>query len=86
MNDQTARHHCDRHDHDSDGTVRDPVCGMTVADPGSAPSFEHAGHTHYFCREACRGKFAADPEKYLEGRNERAEPAANFPRHASRQK
>ncbi len=44
----------------------DPVCGMTV-DPEKARggSFEHAGHTFYFCSPGCRTKFAADPDGWL---------------------
>ena len=38
--------------------VRDPVCGTFVA-PGSALSVTAGGQTHYFCSEACRGKFRA---------------------------
>jgi P-type Cu+ transporter len=29
------------------------------------PSYAHTGETYYFCSEGCRGKFAADPERYL---------------------
>jgi Cu+-exporting ATPase len=28
-------------------------------------SFEHGGHTYFFCNPKCREKFAAEPEKYL---------------------
>jgi Cu+-exporting ATPase len=43
----------------------DPVCGMKVDPYGKGPRAEHEGHTYYFCSEGCRGKFAADPERYL---------------------
>jgi len=53
--------------------VRDPVCGMTV-DPHKTPHrHTHAGSAYYFCSAGCRGKFAADPAKYL------APPAAKPP-------
>ena len=43
----------------------DPVCGMAV-DPRTSPHRHvHAGEAHHFCSAACRGKFAADPAKYL---------------------
>ncbi len=49
------------------GAAIDPVCGMTV-DPAKSPHrFSHAQKTYYFCSAGCRGKFAADPEKYLHG-------------------
>ncbi|MDE2006439.1 MAG: heavy metal translocating P-type ATPase [Rhodospirillales bacterium] len=45
--------------------AKDPVCGMSV-DPATAKhSFDHAGQTWYFCCAGCRGKFAADPARYL---------------------
>ena len=43
----------------------DPVCGMSV-DPAKTPHrHDYRHHTYYFCSVGCRGKFAADPEKYL---------------------
>jgi Cu+-exporting ATPase len=56
------------HDHGAPpaGSVRDPVCGMTV-DPHTAKHrHAHNGHTSYFCSAGCRTKFAADPAKYLD--------------------
>jgi len=45
--------------------AKDPVCGMTV-DPATAKHrAEHDGRTYSFCSDGCRGKFAADPAKYL---------------------
>jgi len=54
--------------HDAEvGTATDPVCGMTV-DPAKTPHrLDHRHHALFFCSAACRGKFAADPEKYLPG-------------------
>ncbi len=50
------------------GTVaKDPVCGMTVDPATSQHNFEHAGETFHFCCTGCRAKFAADPDRYLEG-------------------
>jgi YHS domain-containing protein len=43
--------------------TRDPVCGMTV-DPHTALSSDHGGTRHFFCGPGCRGKFAADPDRY----------------------
>ena len=48
------------------GTVKDPVCGMTV-DPHTAKHrLEHHGHPFYFCSSGCRIKFEAEPERYLD--------------------
>jgi Cu+-exporting ATPase len=58
--------HCN-HDHlpDAPVTVKDPVCGMTV-DPAATPHhIEVGGTTYHFCSAGCRGKFAADPHRYL---------------------
>jgi Cu+-exporting ATPase len=45
----------------------DPVCGMTV-DPASTPHrHEYRHQAYHFCCAGCRGRFAADPEKYLSG-------------------
>jgi Cu+-exporting ATPase len=47
------------------GLGKDPVCGMSV-DPATAKHrAEHAGATYYFCSAGCRGKFVAEPAKYL---------------------
>jgi P-type Cu+ transporter len=46
---------------------KDPVCGMTV-DPDRAPAQSvHNGRSLYFCSRGCAAKFAATPEKYLDG-------------------
>jgi uncharacterized protein len=44
--------------------ARDPVCGMTV-DRGKALTLEYGGRRYYFCGPGCRGKFEADPERYV---------------------
>jgi Cu+-exporting ATPase len=63
-------HHAAPHDHShhhggASGTVKDPVCGMTV-DPETAKfraTFE--GETYHFCSESCLRKFTANPRDYL---------------------
>ena len=58
----------------SESTVTDPVCGMTV-DPVRTPHrHTHEGHDYFFCSAGCRGKFIADPAKFL--RKEATEAAA----------
>lgn len=42
----------------------DPVCQMMV-DPATAPArYRHNGVEIYFCAEACKAAFVANPEKY----------------------
>ena len=54
--------------------AKDPVCGMSV-DPATAKhKADHAGATYYFCSAGCRGKFVADPAKYLAPATEPATP------------
>jgi P-type Cu+ transporter len=48
--------------------VTDPVCGMQVDLGRSAHHHGHRGQTYHFCCGGCRGKFAADPERYLAGK------------------
>lgn len=56
---------CARHEMNHDATsAKDPVCGMTV-NPQRSISLIHQDHTYFFCRPACRDKFKADPEAYL---------------------
>ena len=47
------------------GSVRDPVCGMSVDAARSPHKVEHAGHTYHFCGDRCRERFIADPRRYL---------------------
>ena len=47
------------------GLAKDPVCGMSV-DPAIAKhTAAHGGATYYFCSAGCRGKFVADPMRFL---------------------
>lgn len=46
------------------GTMKDPVCGMTVQMERGLTSLYH-DQTIYFCSEYCRGKFLAQPERYF---------------------
>ena len=50
------------------GTVKDPVCGMTVDPAQTAHHADHAGHAYHFCSAGCRTKFIAEPGKYLQAR------------------
>jgi Cu+-exporting ATPase len=52
--------------HAAPATATDPVCGMKVDPAKTAHRHTHDGHEYFFCCAGCRGKFAADPEKYLQ--------------------
>ncbi|GJD55105.1 heavy metal translocating P-type ATPase [Methylobacterium dankookense] len=56
------------------GTVKDPVCGMTVDPHAAKHRAEHAGRPYYFCSNGCRTKFEADPVRYLDPGQARVEP------------
>jgi len=72
---QASCHHHKAPDEGADKAV-DPVCGMTV-DPTTAVSTSHGGEQYYFCREGCRDKFTADPQRYLNPPEAQAETAAS---------
>ena len=42
----------------------DPVCRMTIQ-TASAKTAVYQGHVYHFCSQECRGKFEAEPTKYL---------------------
>ena len=50
---------------------KDPVCGMSVDPATSKHQADHAGVTYYFCSAGCRGKFVADPSRFLRGAGRR---------------
>lgn len=47
--------------------VTDPVCGMTIDSHTAAGSSTWHGETYYFCAEACKRKFDANPAQYTGG-------------------
>lgn len=51
--------------HNAGGSATDPVCGMAVDAATTQHRHTHHGHAYAFCSAGCRGKFAADPKKYL---------------------
>jgi P-type Cu+ transporter len=57
---------CSHTAHTAPATATDPVCGMKVDPAKAAHRHTHDGHEYFFCGAACRGKFAGDPEKYLQ--------------------
>src|SRR5690606_5640544 len=63
------------HHQEPSGSLKDPVCGMTVT-AATPHRHEHEGHTYHFCSDRCRSKFAAEPERYLAPREDAGESAA----------
>src|SRR5690348_2783768 len=59
-----AHHHHAASDRDG---VTDPVCSMSVHPRDKTPHVEYRGHDYYFCSEACRQKFLAEPDTYAGG-------------------
>ena len=49
--------------------ARDPVCGMEVAAPGSAPFADHEDRRYLFCSKGCRDRFSASPAEYIEAKD-----------------
>ena len=66
-----SEHH---HDAPIAGMAIDPVCGMTVDPHAGKPHADYRGKTYHFCCDGCRGKFLADPQKYLSKKEKPAEP------------
>ena len=62
------------HSHDKNGSVTDPVCGMTVDPETTAHHYHHGGQDYHFCSAGCRGKFEAAPDDYLAGRQPPSAP------------
>src|SRR5262245_16537532 len=56
---------------DGEGSVIDPVCGMSVTPENAAGSFAYSGEQYYFCNTGCLNKFKADPEYFLTRNNQR---------------
>ena len=50
--------------HDAGSTAIDPVCGMKVDRDQTPHRHDHGGTGHFFCSASCRGKFAAEPQRY----------------------
>jgi protein SCO1/2 len=45
--------------------VVDPVCQMQVRAGPEAPHVSSEGHDYFFCSDACRKRFIADPHRFL---------------------
>ena len=47
--------------------VKDPVCGMTIAEADAVATVDHEGSTYYFCSQDCADEFREAPEEYVKG-------------------
>src|SRR6185436_946717 len=54
-----------KHSNADEGSMIDPVCGMTVKPQSAAGSFEFAGVQYFFCRRDCLEKFRENPKQFL---------------------
>lgn len=65
---------------DDQGRLICPVMGTVIASEDKAfDSHDHNGVRHYFCCASCPDQFKADPEKYLQKKDEsksKADPHA----------
>jgi P-type Cu+ transporter len=67
------------HSHSEQILAIDPVCGMKVDPEKAAYRHTHGSRAYFFCCAGCRGKFIADPEKYLHKTPTKTAPAAALP-------
>ncbi|HAS10585.1 MAG TPA: hypothetical protein DCS55_08740 [Acidimicrobiaceae bacterium] len=44
--------------------VKDPVCGMTIAESDAVATVDHDGSTYYFCSQDCADEFREEPGDY----------------------
>jgi Cu+-exporting ATPase len=69
---------------ETEGIVKDLVCGMTVSPTPEGHSFKHKGKTFFFCSSSCAIKFKIDPEKYLHRIEKLEKSDSNLNAHVSR--
>lgn len=56
--------------------VKDVVCGMEIDSEKAAGKSEYEGTTYYFCGDACKSQFDANPAKYVAGAGAASEAPA----------
>jgi YHS domain-containing protein len=44
----------------------DPVCGMNIEESDAQFKSDYDGRTFYFCSDACKEQFDADPEAFAD--------------------
>ncbi len=49
-------------------TATDPVCGREMKRADAVAAVDYHGSVYFFCSEACRAQFVADPTLFVEPR------------------
>ena len=62
--------HAEHSEHEHNGEVVDPVCGMKIKKDEAKYSYEYKDKTYYFCMEGCKEKFVKNPEEYIKAGDE----------------
>jgi P-type Cu+ transporter len=62
-------------------TERDPVCGMMVDTETAIGPLAEGGRSYYFCSEACRSRFAANPAGFSTAPTGAERPVEHMERH-----
>ena len=44
--------------------VKDPVCGMMIAEADAVATVDHGDSTYYFCSQDCAEEFRESPDDY----------------------
>ncbi len=57
-------------EHQENGKVVDPVCGMELKKEDAKHTYEYKEKTYYFCMASCKEKFVKIPEEYLKDAEE----------------
>ncbi|MEE8378652.1 MAG: YHS domain-containing protein [Candidatus Aminicenantaceae bacterium] len=57
-------------EHQENGKVVDPVCGMELKKEDAKHTYEYKEKTYYFCMASCKEKFVENPEEYLKDADE----------------
>ena len=52
------------------GQVKDPVCGMKLDSSSATARTTYQSEEVYFCSDACRGAFEAEPDRFIPERHE----------------
>ena len=48
----------------TNGKVKDPVCGMIIDAASAVASQEWQGEVYHFCSSSCATKFSGDPRRH----------------------
>jgi Cu+-exporting ATPase len=57
--------HKPAHDKTKAGSVKDPICGMSVSPESAKNTSTHEGKVFYFCSAKCKAKFDQNPSQFF---------------------